>query len=123
MANTRKELGLRGENAACEFLQRQGLKLLERNWRCSYGEVDIVALDKSTLVFCEVKTRKSLESGMPEEAIDWRKQERYTKIARVFLKRHKIKHTQIRFDVVTLCVYRKDRAFLRYVPHAFCAVD
>ena len=63
------ELGMRGEDVACLFLERRGLEILERNWRCKSGEADIIALDTDALVFVEVKTRSSESNGLPEEAV------------------------------------------------------
>ena len=65
--------GKRGERIAALYLQKQGYKILEMNFRARYGELDIVALDGKTLVFIEVKTRKPYEYGRPEEAVSPRK--------------------------------------------------
>jgi len=65
MTADRKRLGERGEDAAVAFLERSGLTIVERNWRCSAGEVDIVALDGEVLVLCEVKTRRTAARARP----------------------------------------------------------
>ena len=120
MADKRKSLGVRGENAACAYLDRRGLKVLERNWKCGYGEADIIALDQKTLVFCEVKTRRSTSAGRPEDSITRKKQERYYKIAQVYRSRTTARHTAVRFDVITLQVDKDDKgARLQYFPNAF----
>ena len=67
------ELGRRGEQAAAEYLERAGLRILDRNWRCETGELDIVALERRVLVVCEVKTRSGLRYGSPLEAVSHRK--------------------------------------------------
>ena len=59
------ELGRRGEQAAAEYLERAGLRILDRNWRCETGELDIVALERRVLVICEVKTRSGLQVRQP----------------------------------------------------------
>ena len=76
-----KALGKRGERAAARYLERMNYIVLERNWKCPFGEADIIALDESTLVFVEVKTRTSIAKGFPSEAVDARKRARYEKIA------------------------------------------
>ena len=64
-------LGRRGEDLAAGYLEAQGMRIVDRNWRCSEGEIDIVALDGDALVIAEVKTRKSLAYGHPFEAVEW----------------------------------------------------
>ena len=75
--DSKKQLGVRGEDLACAELERQGMRVLERNWRCRLGEIDIVAAETGeeavTLVFCEVKCRAGLGFGHPLEAITFAK--------------------------------------------------
>jgi len=103
VSNERINLGRRGENISIEFLKKQGYKIMERNYRCSLGEIDIVAKDKNVLCFVEVKTRKSQEYGLPEEAVDWRKQRKLAKVALAYLKEKKVYNQDLRFDVVSVC--------------------
>ena len=120
MVSERKLLGQRGEDAACEYLERRGLKILERNWKCGYGEADIIALDGNVLVFCEVKTRKSLAAGAPEESVTYKKQQRYYKLAQVYRSRATVSHCSVRFDVVSILVGADGTsARLNYLPTAF----
>ncbi|MDR1412797.1 MAG: YraN family protein, partial [Actinomycetes bacterium] len=105
MSEARKTLGSRGEEAICAFMERQGFEVVTRNWRCSYGEIDIIARQNGVLIFCEVKTRKSMEAGTPDESITWRKQERYTRMAKLYLKREHPHYEHLRFDVATVSVY------------------
>ena len=67
--NAKNNLGRCGEQAAVEYLERAGLRILDRNWRCTEGEIDIVAAERQVLVICEVKTRSSAQYGSPFEAI------------------------------------------------------
>jgi len=116
----RKRLGKRGEDAACDYLARRGFEILDRNWKCGYGEADIIALDRETLVFCEVKTRQTTADVLPEESITRKKQERYGKIASVYRSRIAVRHRSLRFDVITIQVDAKEKgARLRYLPGAF----
>ena len=73
---TRNELGFHGERIAAAYLSSSGLRLLDRNWRCREGELDIVARDGDALVFCEVKTRRGVGYGHPVEAVTHTKQRR-----------------------------------------------
>ena len=123
MADKRRELGDRGERAAVAFLENRGLEILDRNWRCSYGEADVVALDGGTLVFCEVKTRRAGTSGIPEEAVTTAKQSRYSKIARVYCSRTDVEYESVRFDVIAIYAFSDTQALLRYVRGAFDATD
>ena len=75
-------LGRRGEDLAADFLQAHGMRIVERNWRCPEGEIDIVALDGDALVIAEVKTRKSLAFGHPFEAVGADKLARLHRLAR-----------------------------------------
>jgi putative endonuclease len=77
----RYNLGMQGETLACEFLGRNGYQVIERNYRCPDGEVDIIALKGDTLVFVEVRTRKSRLFGTPEESITPTKKERLRTVA------------------------------------------
>ena len=112
----RRRMGQRGEDLACDFLVRQGMKILDRNWRCGYGEADIIALDDSTLVFCEVKTRTNEKMGSPIDAITKKKVERYIKLVNVYRSRCTVRHTSLRVDFIGLLVdEQKGRARLHYV--------
>jgi len=102
VSNERIDLGRRGENVSVKFLKNQGYKIIKTNYRCSLGEVDIIAKDKNVLCFVEVKTRKSEEFGLPEEAVDWRKQRKLAKVALTYLKEKKICRQDLRFDVISV---------------------
>jgi len=97
-----KPLGRRGEAAAGRYLKRLGYKVLARADRSLGGELDLVALDGRTIVFVEVKTRRSQEAGHPAEAVDAAKQRRLTRAAEVFLKRHGLLDRPARFDVLAV---------------------
>jgi putative endonuclease len=97
-----KTLGQRGEAAAARYLKRRGYKILARGDRLSPGELDLVVADRDTIVFVEVKTRKSHDAGHPAEAVDAGKQRRLTRLAVTFLKRHGLLEYPARFDVVAI---------------------
>ena len=102
MSNERINLGKKGEKISIEFLKKQGYKIVETNYRCSVGEIDIVAKDKDVLCFVEVKTRKSDEYGLPEEAVDRHKQRKLVKVALAYLEEKKVYGQDLRFDVVSV---------------------
>ena len=99
---TKQQTGNYGEDLACKFLQKQGYKILERNYRIRGGEIDIVAKDKKTLVFVEVKTRYSHEYGLPEESITPWKIKALLKTARFYIQKIKWGEKEYRLDFVSV---------------------
>ncbi len=97
-----KSLGQRGEAAVARYLRRHGYRIVARGDRLKPGELDLVALDGKTIVFVEVKTRRSQDAGHPSEAVDAAKQRRLTRLAVTFLKRHGLLEHPARFDVVAV---------------------
>lgn len=115
------DLGRRGEDAAARFLDRHGYEIVERNWRCAAGEADIIARDEDAVVFVEVKTRSSCDCGMPAEAVDEAKRDRYERIAALFLQGYDVVDVPVRFDIVSIVVFAPDRAMIRHHIDAFGA--
>jgi putative endonuclease len=97
-----KSLGKRGEDAAAKYLKRQGFHILARSLDSPLGELDIVAVDGRTVVFVEVKTRRSDDAGRASEAIDERKEQRMTQAALAYLKLNRLLDYAARFDVVAI---------------------
>jgi putative endonuclease len=95
-------LGRDGEQAAVTYLEGCGFRILDRNWRCADGEIDIVAVERHTFVVCEVKTRSGTRYGTPLEAVGRAKQARLRRLAVRWLTAHGIRFDQIRIDVVGL---------------------
>jgi len=100
MPDERQLLGAEGERAAEKFLRRQRYAVVERNYRCASGEVDLIALDRSTIVFVEVKTRTQPGFGSPFEAVDTRKQRQIQRAAQHYLTKNRLHDRNARFDVV-----------------------
>lgn len=96
----RGEIGRRGEALAVDLLRAEGLTIVERNFRCRAGEIDLVAFDGPTLVFVEVRSRRGDRAGTPFESVDARKQARVTRVARHFLATRGLADHDVRFDVV-----------------------
>jgi putative endonuclease len=95
-------LGRDGEQAAVDYLASRGLRILDRNWRCAIGEIDIVAVDRHEFVVCEVKTRSGTRYGTPLEAVTRAKLRRLRRLAVAWLNAHGVRFDQIRIDVVGL---------------------
>ena len=93
-------LGRYGEDLAAEHLRRQGLVVLDRNWRCARGELDIIARDGMALVVCEVKTRRGTGYGTPVEAVGPRKLRRLRELALRWLDEQQVHVPEIRIDVI-----------------------
>jgi putative endonuclease len=119
-----KLFGDRGERAAVNFLKQQGFRIVERNYSTPLGEIDIVAVDGTTIVFVEVKTRSSLIAGRPEEAVTNEKQKKLTQMALAYLKKHKLLEHPARFDVVAIVWPDEAREpqEIRHLRNAFEAV-
>jgi putative endonuclease len=98
----RKLLGDRGERAAVKHLKKQGYRILAKQYRNQFGEIDIIAQIGATTIFVEVKTRKSADDGQPFEAVDRRKQEKLTRAALAWLKKHRRLEQPARFDIVSI---------------------
>ena len=119
-------LGGRGEQIAADFLRKQGLVILARNFRCPSGEVDIVALDKSTgprggetIVFVEVKTRRDDRVMAPETAVDARKQDQVRRAARYYLAGRDTTGLLTRFDIVAIVLPQGQQPRIRHLVNAF----
>jgi putative endonuclease len=98
--NAKQVLGREGERVAEQFLKKKGFKLVERNYRCAAGELDLIVLDKRVVVFVEVKTRTGHGFGSPLEAVAYHKQQKMIQAAQYFLSEKGLHQRDARFDVV-----------------------
>jgi putative endonuclease len=98
----RRETGAIGESVACEFLGCNGYDIIHRNYRCPEGEIDIVARQAGTLVFVEVRTKRSRAFGAPEESITFEKQARLRHLAEKYVQEHSDLPVVWRIDVVAV---------------------
>lgn len=105
-AQHRSTLGAYGEAFAARHLVSQGMVLLDRNWRCELGEIDLVLREGRVLVICEVKTRSSLAFGSPLEGVTEQKAARLRRLAARWLADHSIRPEEVRIDLVGLLVPR-----------------
>lgn len=113
--NAKDALGRRGEQVAAEYLERAGLRILDRNWRCAEGEIDIVAAERRVLVICEVKTRSGTRYGSPLEAITRSKRARLRRLAVRWLVAHGVIFDEVRIDVIGLLPDRAGRYQVEHV--------
>ncbi len=114
-AAARQALGRYGEDVAARHLVAQGLALLERNWRCDEGEIDLVLREGPTLVVCEVKTRSSLEVGTPHEAITDAKLDRLKRLGERWAAERGVRPDGTRVDLVAVLRPRRGPAVIDHV--------
>ncbi len=107
-----KKLGEAGESKAAMYLDSHGFQILERNYRCRFGEIDIIAMEGSTLCFMEVKTRSSTAYGMPSQAVIKKKEQRIQKSAQIYLRRCPVAYREIRIDIIEV-LYLHGRYYIR----------
>ena len=120
MTYATKQLGRWGEEWAVRFLKKKRYKILERNYRCRLGEIDIIATRKETLVFVEVKTRREEEAIPPQFSVNRRKQRQIIRVVRCYLKQHYLSGQKCRFDVVAIVAEEgKKPQKIRHFPGAF----
>ncbi len=117
MTDTRND-GIRGEDAAVAFLQSKGYHIIERNYFFGQGEIDIIAKENDTLVFVEVKSRRSQEFCEPEDAVSAKKAGFVRRTAEGYLLQHRLDGVDCRFDIVAVdfCCHPKE---IRHIPDAF----
>ena len=117
MKDKRRSLGRWGEDLAFDFLKIRGMKILERNYRCPTGEIDIIARSGRQIVFVEVKTRQSEMFGTPQEAVNQRKQRQIIRVAQWYLEKNPL-NLQPRFDVLAIRT-GDGKPILEHIPNAF----
>lgn len=117
----RRQTGLAGEAAACRHLENDGYTIIERNWRCRAGEIDIIAALDHTLVFVEVRTRRAGgRFGTAAESVDRRKQQQVALIAQVYLRMRQLAYPPMRFDVIAVTMNRDDSiSEIKHIKAAF----
>ena len=119
MEPTSQTLGLVGEELACHFLEANGYKILLKNYECTLGEIDLIAKENGSIVFIEVKTRRSEAMGAPVESVTHQKRRQIVKTAQYYLKRYGIKDSPCRFDVVSVLVPPGEETKIEIIKDAF----
>ena len=118
MPDRRRQFGSNSESLAAWYLKKSGYKILEQNYRTPLGEIDIIAKEKKTIVFVEVKSRRSNRYGNPKWAVTLRKQRKISMVALQYLKSTRQMDNRARFDVVTV-ISNQDEPQIEIVKNAF----
>ncbi|GAA1606778.1 YraN family protein [Actinoplanes couchii] len=119
MTTQRRAIGAYGERRAARLLEESGLELLQRNWRCAEGEIDLILRDGDDVVFCEVKTRRTAAFGPPAAAVDHRKVRRLRHLAARWLTESGVRAAKVRFDVVEVLPQPRGAALVSHIRDAF----
>ena len=114
----KEDLGTLGENTAVSYLLEQGAQILHRNWKCSAGEIDIIAMVDEYLVFVEVKSRSSTIFGRPEDFVDDKKKKRMSAAISYYMEEHE-HDWEIRFDIVSVIFDSSKQYRLQHFADAF----
>lgn len=114
----KRKIGSIGESAACAALKKAGLHVLTRNYRRSTGEIDVIAQDRNTIVFVEVKQRSTVRYGQPAEAVNRTKMQRIARTALLYLAENGLDDAPMRFDIMEVLPDE-----IRHIPNAFDATD
>lgn len=116
--HTPHSLGKAGEKIALRYLKENKYRIVNRNYRLFRGEIDIIAYDRKTLVFVEVKTRTATDFGLPEESVTPSKQKQIQKIAQGYLTKNNLDNVECRFDVLSI-IPEENRYSIRHIQDAF----
>lgn len=117
MCDPRRQLGNWGEERAARYLRTQGYEIIERNWRCTTGELDLIAWESKQLVFVEVRTRRGRLYGTPEESVTPTKQAKLIKLAQIYMQEHPELECAWRIDVVAVEL-RGSHSRMNLIRHA-----
>lgn len=119
MLNLRQILGQKGEAVAGRYLKGKGYTIVKTNYRCLYGEIDLIVRDGDVLIFVEVKTRTSRNFGGPAAAVNYRKQIQISKVAHHYLVTHHNADIDARFDVVSVLSQKGKTTEIEHITNAF----
>jgi len=119
MGRAKDGVGSYGESVAVAYLVRQGMLLLDRNWRCPAGEIDAILRDGDVLVIAEVKTRRGTEFGLPAEALVPAKVARLRRLASLWLAQSRLRPREVRFDVISVLPQPRGAAHIEHLRGAF----
>lgn len=121
MSQERVSTGKQGELLAQEYIRQQGYVLLEKNFRCKLGEIDLIARDQHIVVFLEVRTKTSAAYGPAYNSVTPHKQRQVKRVALFYIAQHNLVNTQFRFDVIGILLNRQNGEHkLEHIQNAFC---
>lgn len=112
-------IGREGEDIAVDYLTKKNFRIIERNYRCRMGEVDIIGIFFRELVFIEVKTRSNISFGYPYEAVDSRKILKIRRVAQNFISERKLYNMDVRFDIISIILNKDDFPKIEHIEYAF----
>ena len=115
------EIGKRGEELAADFLQKKGYRIIDKNWKSGYQEIDIIACMGNIVAFIEVKTRTSDIYFRPDQAVNYNKQRNIIKAANHYYKSHRLT-SDIRFDIISILFLDDDKYQIEHIENAFSAM-
>lgn len=113
----KQSIGKNGEYIATEYLQKKGYKILDKNFRCNQGEIDIVALDKEEIVFVEVKTRSNQQYGLASEAVNKQKKRHLINAIKYYVYIRNLENEFIRIDVIEIYI-KKGKVYIHHIKQA-----
>jgi putative endonuclease len=120
MLDFRKEIGFEGEQIAAKYLKRKGYKIIQKNYRCKLGEIDIIAEQNKTIIFVEVRTKHTEKLGLPQYSVNSAKMGQISKAALWYIKEKKITDQACRFDVIAITFPSKsDEPKIEHIENAF----
>lgn len=111
--------GAAAEKLACAHLREQGLRIIDTNYRCRFGEIDIIAASPTHIIFCEVRFRKNSRYGSAEDSVNRKKQQRILQTAQIYLSRLKNNTLPCRFDVIAITLDEHGHNQLNWLTDAF----
>lgn len=114
-----KNIGKAYESIAADHLKQHNVAIIEHNYAFTGGEIDIIAQENKTLLFVEVKGRKSTNHGLPSEYVDYRKQQKLIKTAMHYLEKHKLTNQSCRFDVISILQPTEKNTTIEWIKNAF----
>ncbi|ADL13162.1 YraN family protein [Acetohalobium arabaticum] len=115
----KKKLGQLGEELAAEYLKELGYSIINRNYSCRIGELDIIAAKDNYLVFVEVKTKQNFKFGTPREEVNYHKQQKLQQVAQYYISQHPKKEANYRFDVIGILYQSEDDYQVSHIKNAF----
>lgn len=118
MNNENRKIGLKGEKIAQKYLEGRGYKIIETNFYCRFGEVDIIAQFNEELIFCEVKTRKQIKYGKAAESVNYSKQKHIYKVAEFYTYLYRLYDLPISLDVIEVYIFEDKKTRVEHIKNA-----
>lgn len=118
MNNENRKIGMKGEKIAQRYLEKMGYKIIETNFYCRFGEIDIIAQFEEEIVFCEMKTRKQIKYGNGAESVNYYKQKHLYKVAEFYTYLYRLYNLPISFDVIEVYLFDDKETRVEHIRNA-----